>query len=114
MPSNATVVQRSITATKDAYGDVMTVPVESTWEWALIAPRTSTERAEPHAPAVVIAATIYGPGGKAIGPDDLLIVSGHSPSLDGEWQVEGIAGDWKYAGAQLGVEVAVKRIVGVA
>lgn len=111
MRGNCTVTQRTVTTTTDAYGNESTVTTDAAWEWGIIAPRTSTERVEPHAPAVVTAATIYGPGGATIDSDDLLIISGHSPAMDGTWQVEGIPGDWKspYTDWHPGIEVAVKR-----
>lgn len=111
MTSNATVTQRTVTTTVDEYGDATVVTADTVWAWGIIAPRTSVERVEPHSPAVVTAATIYGPGGTAIDSDDLLIVSGHSPTMDGTWQVEGIPGDWKspYTDWHPGIEVAVKR-----
>lgn len=110
MPGNCTVVQRSVTTTTDQYGDTVTVTSDATWEWAILAPRSSTERVEPHSPAVITAATLYGPS-RAIDSDDLLIVSNHSPAMDGEWQVDGIPGDWKspYTEWHPGIEVAVKR-----
>jgi hypothetical protein len=109
MLSNCTVVVRSVTTTTDDLGDSTTETVETPLEWALIAPRSSTERTDPRAPAVVTAASIYGPFGTALDADDLLIVSGHSPSMDGVWQVEGMPGDWSLGGWEPGFEVAVKR-----
>jgi hypothetical protein len=109
MLSNCTVVVRSVTTTTDDLGDSTTETVETVLDWALIAPRSSTERTDPRAPAVVTAASIYGPFGTALDSDDLLIVSGHSPSMDGVWQVEGMPGDWSLGGWKPGFEVAVKR-----
>jgi hypothetical protein len=109
MLSNCTVVVRSVTTTTDDLGDSTTETVETVLDWALIAPRSSTERTDPRAPAVVTAASIYGPFGTALDSDDLLIVSGHSPSMDGVWQVEGMPGDWSLGGWKPGLEVAVKR-----
>lgn len=109
MLSNCTVVVRSVTTTTDPLGNTTTETSESTLDWALIAPRSSTERVDPRSPAVVTAASIYGPFGTALNSDDVLVVSGHSPSMDGEWQVEGMPGDWSLGGWKPGLEVAVKR-----
>jgi hypothetical protein len=107
--SNCTVVVRSVTTTTDDLGDSTTETFETVLEWALIAPRSSTERSDPRAPAVVTAASIYGPFGTSLDSDDLLVVSDHSPSMDGVWQVEGMPGDWSLGGWKPGFEVAVKR-----
>lgn len=109
MLANCTVLQRTTTTTTDDLGDSTTVTTEAAWEWALIAPRSSTERTDPRTPAVISAATLYGPFGMAVDSDDVLIVSGHSPSMDGEWEVDGRAGDWSLNGWNPGLEVAVKR-----
>lgn len=107
--SNCSVTVRSTTTTTDDLGDSTTETVDTTLDWALIAPRSSTERVDPRSPAVVTAASIYGPFGTALNSDDVLIVSGHSPSMDGTWQVEGMPGDWSLNGWEAGFEVAVKR-----
>lgn len=107
--ANCTVVVRSVVATTDDLGDSTTVTTEETLGWALIAPRSSTERTDPRSPAVVTAATIYGPFGTDLDADDLLVVSNHSPSMDGVWQVEGLPGAWSLGEWRPGFEVAVKR-----
>lgn len=111
MPGNANVSLIEVDATTDAYGDTTYETFETVLEWAIIAPRSSIERVEPHSPAVITAATVYGPGGTAINSDDLIVISGHSPAMDGTWQVEGIPGDWKspFTDWHPGIEVAVKR-----
>jgi hypothetical protein len=109
MLSNCTVVVRSTETTTDDLGDSTTTSTETTLEWALISPRSSTERVDPRSPAVISAATIYGPFATALDADDVLVVSGHSPSMDGEWQVEGNPGAWSLGGWKPGLEVAVKR-----
>jgi len=110
MLSNCTVTLRTVTTTTDDLGDSTTATVDSTLDWALIAPRASTERTDPRSPAVVTAASIYGPFGTALNADDLLVVSGHSPSMNGTWQVEGMPGDWSLGDWRPGFEVAVKRV----
>ena len=112
MLSNCAVVVRSVATTTDAYGDSSTTTSDTTLDWALIAPRASSERADSRAPAVLTAATIYGPFGMAINADDLFIVSGHSASMDGTWLVEGRSGDWSLGATEFGFEVAVKRASG--
>jgi hypothetical protein len=109
MLSNCSVVIRSVTTTTDDLGDSTTTTTETPLDWALIAPRSSTERVDPRSPAVVTAASIYGPFGTELDADDVLIVSDHSPSMDGEWQVEGMPGDWSLGDWRPGFEVAVKR-----
>lgn len=109
MLSNCTVVVRSTTTTVDPLGDGTTTSTGTTLDWALIAPRSSTGRADSRAPAVITAATIYGPFATALDADDVLVVSNHSPSMDGEWRVEGDPGAWLLGGWKPGLEVAVKR-----
>ena len=107
--ANCTVVVRSVATTTDTYGDSSKTTSDTTLGWALIAPRSSSERADSRAPAVLTAATIYGPFGTTVNADDLLIVSGHSPSMDGTWLVEGRSGDWSLGSTEFGFECAVKR-----
>ena len=112
MLSNATVTVRAVTTTTDANGDATTSTADTVLEWALVSPRSSTERTDPRSPAVLTAATIYGPFATPISADDLLIVADHSPSMNGTWQVEGRSGDWSLNGWTPGFEVAVKRASG--
>lgn len=112
MLSNCTVVVRSTVTTTDDAGDSTTTTSDTTLEWALVSPRSSTERTDPRSPAVITAATVYGPFATQINADDLLIVSNHSPSMDGAWQVEGRSGDWSLGDWKPGFEVAVKRASG--
>lgn len=109
MLSNATVTVRSTVTTTDEYGDSTTETSESVLDWALVAPRASSERADSRTPAVVTAASIYGPFGTSLNAESVLIVADHSPSMDGEWQVEGRPGDWSLGDWRPGFEVAVKR-----
>ena len=109
MLSNATVTVRSVVTTPTDHGDSTTSTTDTVLAWALVAPRSSSERVDSHAPAVLTAATIYGPFATPINADDLLIVADHSPSMNGEWQVEGRSGDWSLGDWQPGFEVAVKR-----
>lgn len=109
MLSNCTATLRSTTTDTDDNGDSTSVTVETALAWALVAPRTSTERVDPRSPAVVTAATLYGPFGTAIDSDDLVVIAGHSPTFDGEWRVEGMPGQWSLNGWRAGLEVALTR-----
>ena len=107
--SNATVTVRRVTTTDNDLGDTTETTVDTVLDWALFTPRSSSERVDPRSPAVITAATIYGPFGTELDADDLIIVSGHSPHADGTWQVEGLPGQWKLNTWEPGFEVAVKR-----
>lgn len=110
MLSNATVTIRSVVTTDDGLGNTTEETTETVLEWALVAPRTSAERSDPRAPAVVSAASVYGPFGTELDADDLIVIADHSPTFDGVWQVDGLPGQWSLAGWAPGFEVAVKRV----
>lgn len=110
--SNCTASLISVTTTTDAHGNSETTTAESVLEWALIAPRSSSERTDPRAPAVITAATLYGPYDTAVSADDLIVISDHSAAMDGEWQVEGLPGAWGMNGWRPGIEVALVRAGG--
>ena len=109
MLANCTASVRAVTTDTDDNGDSTTSVVDTELAWALVAPRTSSERVDPRSPAVVTAATLYGPFGTAINADDLVVISGHSPTFDGVWQVEGMPGQWSLSGWEAGFEVALTR-----
>lgn len=109
MLANCTATLHSVTTTEDDLGNSTTTLVDTALAWALIAPRTSTERTDPRSPAVVTAATLYGPFGVAIDSDDLVVIANHSPTFDGVWQVEGMPGQWSLNGWTPGFEVALTR-----
>lgn len=109
MLSNATVSVISVVTTDDGLGNTTTETVETVLEWALVAPRSSSERSDPRSPAVVSAASVYGPFGVDLDADDLVVISGHSPTFDGEWLVDGLPGQWSLGGWRPGFEVAIKR-----
>ena len=109
MLSNCTATLRSTMTTTDDNGDSTSVTVDTPLAWALVAPRTSTERTDPRSPAVVTAATLYGPFGTGIDSDDFVVIAGHSPTFDGEWRVEGMPGQWSLNGWEAGLEVALTR-----
>lgn len=109
--NNAAVSKVSTTTTTDEYGDATTGTVETPLSWAIIAPRSSDERTDSRAPAVITAAVLYGPVDEAPDTDDTLVVSGHSAAMDGTWQVEGTSGAWvsPFSDWRPGFEVALKR-----
>lgn len=109
MLSNATVTVVSTTTTTDDNGDSTTTKTEAVLEWALIAPRSSAERSDPHAPAVITGAALYAPFDTAIDSDDAVVVANHSPAMNGTWQVEGDPGAWSLNEWRPGVEIALKR-----
>lgn len=112
MMSNATVTVTSTTTTTDDDGNSTTGTATTVLDWALIAPRSSAERTDPHAPAVITGATLYAPFGTAIDSDDTITVADHSAAMDGVWQVEGMPGSWSLNSWQPGLEVALKRAGG--
>jgi hypothetical protein len=107
--SNATVTVVSTRTTVDSHGNGTTTSSSKTLDWALIAPRSSSERTDPHAPAVITAAALYAPFDTAIDADDTIVVADHSPAMNGAWQVEGMPGAWSMGGWQPGLEVALTR-----
>lgn len=109
MLSNATVSVIAVTTTDDGLGNETYETTETVLEWALVAPRSSSERSDVSVPAVISAASVYGPFGTELNADSLIVVDGHSPSMDGEWQVDGRSGDWSLGDWRAGFEVALKR-----
>lgn len=109
MLSNATVTVVSTTTTTDDYGNSTTTTSEATLEWALIAPRSSDERTDPHSPAVITGAALYAPFETVIDSDDTVVVADHSPAMNGTWQVEGDPGAWSLNDWRPGVEIALRR-----
>ena len=109
MFANCTATLRSVSTDRDEYGDETTTSADTVLEWALIAPRTSSERTDQRSPAVVTAATLYGPFGADLDADDLVVISGHSPTFDGVWSIEGLPGQWSLNGWSAGFEVALTR-----
>lgn len=94
---------------EDIYGDSTdTVPTDTDWGPCALAPRTSTEREDNRAPAVVTGLTIYGPQ-PGPGPGAQVVID--AGTYAGTWEVEGIPGEWTnpFTGWAPGVEVAVTR-----
>jgi hypothetical protein len=108
--SNCTVTIVHTETTDNGLGDTTTETTETELEWALFAPRSSQERVDPRSPAVITAGTIYGPFGASVDADDTLVIAGHSDTVDGAWQVEGMPGQWSLNDWRPGFEVAVTRV----
>jgi hypothetical protein len=111
MNGNATVaIVTGASSTEDQYGDVVDgTPVETPWGPCAVAPRTSTERADSRAPAVVTGLTVYGP------PPPVELTAAAQLRIDGDlYDIEGLPGDWRspFTDWHPGVEVAVKRASG--
>lgn len=109
MLSNATVSVVSTTTTTDNDGNSSDSTSTATLEWALVAPRSSTERADPRSPAVITAATLYAPFDTAIDSTDTVTIAGHSAAMNGTWRVEGMPGPWSLGDWKPGLEVALRR-----
>ncbi len=107
--NNATVTLVVTTTTTDEYGDSTSTTTETPLTWALVAPRSSDEHADTNTPAVVTAATLYGPYGEAPAFVDEVIVADHSAAFDGRWTIEGLVGPWALDSWRPGFECALKR-----
>lgn len=106
---NCTATVKASEVTEDEYGDTTTTTETRVLSWSLIAPRASSERTDPSVPAVVDAATLYGPYDEAPAFVDTVTISDHSAAFDGEWTVEGFPGPWSLDGWKPGFECALKR-----
>ena len=102
------VTIRSTVTTTDQYGDATVVVTDVPWGPCAVAPRSSSESADPSAPAVIVGATVYGPT-VALNSDDTLVIDGVV------YEVDGIPGVWEspFTGWAPGMEVAVKRAAAV-
>ena len=110
-PHGETVTVLSTTTTRDDYGNETTTVTQVAWGPVALAPRTATEGTDPHAPAVIVGLTIYGPPTFADG--SALVIDADDQILIGEtlYDVDGEAGDWRspFTGWHPGVEVALVR-----
>ena len=110
-PHGAMLTLVSTTTTTDDYGDTTSVTVTYEWGPCAIAPRYATESVDPRVPPVIVGKVVYGPpldvdpADLTINSDDLLVLP------DGEYQVDGLGGDWQspFTGWHPGLEVPVKR-----
>lgn len=103
-PYGEMVTLRSTVSTTDDHGDTTEVVTDVPWGPCAVAPRTSSETTDPHAPAVIVGLTIYGPEVE-IHADDTVLIRGEV------YQVEGVPGSWRspFTGWAPGLEVAVRR-----
>lgn len=104
-PHGVMVTVRSTTTTTNSHGDSTTVVVESQWGPCAVAPRSSEERTDSRAPAVITGLTVYGPQ-IDLDADDTLLIDGET------YQVEGNPGEWRspFTDWAPGLEVAVKKV----
>lgn len=99
-----TVTLESTTTTTDDYGDSTSSTTTRRYDRVRFVPRSSSERADQRAPAVITAASLLRRGEFPVNPSDAIVISGQHPHIDGRWQVEGEVGQWAS-----GVEVAIMR-----
>lgn len=104
-PHGVIITIRSTVTTTNADGDSSTVVSDIAWGPCAIAPRSSEERTDSRAPAVITGLTVYGPQ-VDLDADDTLLIDGET------YQVEGNPGVWRspFTGWAPGLEVAVKRV----
>jgi len=96
-----TVTHVSVELVDDGLGNTTETTTETTVTGCLLAPRSSSERTDPRAPAVITGATLYLPATATPPvPADYFRIDGT------RWDVEGEAGVWPGRG----IEVAVKRV----
>jgi len=95
----------STTTTKDKYGDSTDATSSVTYDRVRFSPRSSSERSDNRAPAVITGATLYRRGDFPVGAADSIVIAEGNAMIDGTWQIEGDPGFWGR-----GVEVAVKRL----
>lgn len=100
-----TVTLVTVATTRDQYGDETTSEVRRPYDRVRFAPRSSEERSDSRAPAVITAASLYRRGDFPVGRDDRIEIAGQSEFVNGTWQVEGDPGFWGR-----GIEVAIKRV----
>lgn len=100
-----TVTLQSVTVTTTDVGDSSEVTTSADYDGVRFAPRSSSERTDSRAPAVLTGATLYRRGEFPATPNARVIITAQHPLIDGTWQVEGEPGYWG-----VGVEVAVKRV----
>lgn len=95
----------TVTTTDDGLGNTAETTTSVTYDNVRFAPRSSSERTDPRAPAVITAASLYRRGEFPAAAADRIVIAGESDLIDGTWQVEGEAGFWGR-----GTEVAIKRV----
>lgn len=106
--AGVTVTVRSVTTTRDQYGDSTTTSTDRSWHLCMVAPRYATESTDSRVAPLIVGKTVYGPATVTIDSDDLLIIDGDA------YQVDGLPGEWPWpSGGMAGLEVPVKRASGV-
>lgn len=112
---NATVTRlRDNPGGIDENGDpIASVSVETVISGAAIAPRTAADITDRGRQGRISSALLLVPFGTDVRHTDRFRVEG-LVSLDGEWDVDGDAGQWKspFTGWEAGCEVALKRAAG--
>ncbi len=103
-----TVTLHSVITTTDDLGDTTTMETSAAYDRVRFAPRSSSERTDPRAPAIITGATLYRRDTFPADSDDTIVIAGQDPMIDGTWQVEGQPGYWGR-----GAEVAIKRAAAV-
>lgn len=93
------------TADDDGLGNTTETTTEVIYDKVRFAPRSSSERTDSRAPAVITAASLYRRGEFPAATADRIVIAGESDLIDGTWQVEGEPGYWGR-----GTEVAIKRV----
>ncbi|QIX27472.1 hypothetical protein ncot_13285 [Nocardioides sp. JQ2195] len=95
------VTHVQVTETTDDYGNTVTVETPVDVPRCLLAPRSSTERTDPHSPAVISGSQLYMPARSTPpAPADYFLIDGK------RYDAEGEPGVWPGRG----IEVAVKHI----
>lgn len=110
-PHGVMVTLVSTTTTDDGLGNTTTEAVTYEWGPCAIAPRYATESSDPRVPPVIVGKTVMGPpievdpADLTMNSDDLLVLP------DGEYQVDGLPGEWvnPFTGWHPGIEVPVIR-----
>lgn len=102
-PISVTVV--AVTTADDGLGNTTETTTSTVYDRCRFAPRSSSERTDPRAPAVITGGSVTRRGEFPVGRRDRIVITNQHPLIDGTWQVEGDPGYWG-----VGVEVAVKRV----
>lgn len=95
----------TVTTTDDGLGNTTETTTTATYDRVRFAPRSSSERTDPRAPAVITAASLYRRGAFPVKAADRIVIAGQSSLINGTWQVEGEPGYWGR-----GTEIAIKRV----
>ena len=107
-PGAITVTVRTVTTTRDKYGDTTETTIDTPWQGVMVAPRYANESTDPRVAPVIVGRALYGPATVSLDSDDLVLIDGEA------WQVDGLPGAWPWPGGGMaGLEVNVKRAQGV-